>query len=55
MQMVEILGFTTAALSALAAGAHVVSEQIVTRDMHIPACDKADTRCMEFYNMIIIM
>ena len=52
---VEIIGFTTAALSALAAVAHFVSEQIVTRDMHLPACDKGDTHCMEFYNMIIIM
>ena len=55
LQMVEILGFTTCALSALASGAHFVSEQIVTRDMHLPACDKGDTHCMEFYNMIIIM
>ena len=52
---VEILGFTTAALSGLAAAAHFVSEQIVTRDMHLPTCGPADTHCMEFYNMIIIM
>lgn len=52
---VEIIGFTTAALSALAAVAHFVSEQIVTRDMHLPACDKGDTHCMEFYNMIVVM
>lgn len=55
LRSVEILGFTTAALSALASVAHFVSEQVVTRDMHLPACDKGDTHCMEFYNMIIIM
>ncbi|KAK9812008.1 hypothetical protein WJX73_008144 [Symbiochloris irregularis] len=55
LRPVEVLGFTTAALSGLAAVAHFVSEQIITRDMHLPACAPGDTQCIELYNMIVIM
>ena len=55
MQAVELMGFTTTALSGLAFCTHFVSERIVTHDGHVPACSSTDVHCIEFFQMIVVM
>ena len=55
LQAVELMGFTTTALSGLAFCTHFVSERIVTHDAHVPACSPQDLRCIEFFQMIVVM
>ena len=54
-QGVEFLSFTTAMLSGLAAGIHLVSIQILVHDAHVPSCAPGDRGCADSYNMIVVM
>lgn len=55
VQAAEMLGFTTAVLSGVAALIHLVSIQIVMHDRHLPTCGPSDKGCAETYDMVIIM
>lgn len=55
LQAVELVAFSTAILSAVAAGIHLISVQIVMTDGHVPACAAGDRPCAEGYNMVIVM
>lgn len=55
MQAAELLAFSTAILSAVAAGIHLISVQVVTTDGHVPACAAGDQKCAEGYNMVVVL
>ena len=55
LQAVELIAFTTAILSAVAAGIHLISVQVVITDGHVPACAAGDQSCAEGYNVVIVL
>jgi hypothetical protein len=52
---VELTGFTTAILSGVAAGIHLITIQIVINDGHVPACTAGDRTCAEGIGLIVVM
>lgn len=55
LQAVELMAFTTAMLSAVAAAIHLISVQVVMTDGHVPACAAGDQSCAEGYNMVVVL
>lgn len=54
LQAVELMAFSTAILSMLAAVVRLISTQLVVIDGHVPTCAAGDQSCAEAYNRVVI-